>query len=245
VFYAWVNSNGTKTSLTPLNALTIPVSLQDCESYVGLYLELVLYKTSATYDVKDYETIEFAKSVNGSSGCAINVNKDKLNIVTDVDGYVSSAIGQVGIVRIKYMDGATPTRPDIYYGETQLSTSTTQVEKNLYVKLSTTGTDYQSIQFSTTSASGTNRLQLNGEQKTYTFTAKVTGKPDLDFSISVQGSYPSETEYYVGYLALDCSASTISCTAPISRTHSHWKCSTRTSLTVRATYPCSSQPFGA
>ena len=141
--------------------------------------------------------------VNGSSGCAININKDKLSVVNDVDGYVSQAHSQLGIIRVKYMYGETSLRPDIYYNGTKLtSDSTTQVENNLYVKLSTTGTDYQSIVFSITSASGENRLYLNGEQKTYTFTGKVTGKPDLDFSISLQGSNPVQREVVTGYLAL-------------------------------------------
>lgn len=68
LFYAWVNADGTRTQLTRSNQVNIPITAAYCAAYVGLHLELRLYKSASEYDTKDFETIEFAKSQNGQTG---------------------------------------------------------------------------------------------------------------------------------------------------------------------------------
>lgn len=137
LFYAWVNADGTRGTLTQSNAVNIQITAAKCEAYVGIYLELRLYKTSSTYDVKDGETVEFAKSANGEDGID-GQNAKQLDLTNQNDAlqYMGDVnlTGSITSNAILY-DGGIP----ILSGVTFSTDSSSTIPVNYYTLNAQTG----------------------------------------------------------------------------------------------------------
>ena len=106
VYYAFVNSSGTKSSFT-LAGSSVNVSAGNCRDYVGVYFELRLYSSSSAYNVRDYETVEIAKSENGQDAYVAVANPSLISIATDENDSVLDTNEKV--VQVQFYKGESST----------------------------------------------------------------------------------------------------------------------------------------
>ena len=209
---AWCNKLGTGTNWTG-QGTDFTTSKNDSDRYM---YQGVLINTDGGADPDITHAGDYTwNQCCGNDACAPFIDKTAFFVANNLEGYVANGLS-IGTFNLSYMVGNQKYFPWLYMpnGTTRIN-SAVLLERNLDIEATNNFASNQAeFRLFTASSYSGEKLQLSGQQKSYTFILRGAlsssatdynhGWPDLKITITLQGNDPELKNVQTQYLALSC-----------------------------------------